>query len=147
MIKMKCGVYGARGVMLRADDGAFSLTDSEEARLVNRGVAEYVIDHIPAEQAEDVPTIPAYDVGMTMKQLQGIAAYFGLDASKLRGKQAVVDLLDSHFGVGGEDDATGDAETSGEDGEAGEEGEQPSDDGADGEDQDAPSLGADLPTV
>ena len=70
MIRMKSGVYGARNVLKRASDGPFSLSDKEEARLVNRGVAEYVYEHQPAA-SDDVPTIPHYDIGMTEKQLRG----------------------------------------------------------------------------
>ena len=44
MIRLISGVYGAEDGMKRPKDGPFSLTDNEEARLVSRGVAEYVFD-------------------------------------------------------------------------------------------------------
>ena len=131
MIRMKSGVYGARNVLKRASDGPFSLSDKEEARLVNRGVAEYVYEHQPTA-SDDVPTIPRYDIGMTEKQLRGIAAYFRVDVSTAKKKQDIVDLLDAHFGA--EDGEEPDEE----DGSAGDPGT---------EDPDVPALGAEDPTA
>lgn len=130
MIRMKSGVYGARNMLKRASDGPFSLSDKEEARLVNRGVAEYVYEHQPVAN-EETPTIPQYDVGMTEKQLRGIAAYFCVDVSTAKKKQDIVDLLDAHF------ETADDEEHDDEDGI-----ERPG-----GEDPDAPSLGAEDPTA
>lgn len=145
MIRLISGVYGAEDGMKRPKDGPFSLTDNEEARLVKRGVAEYIYSQTsrPAQPASGGDTDPLrYDVGMTMKQLQGIAAYFGLDASKLRSKQAVVDMLDAHLARSDdpeEDFDSGDEEGGESEGETGEEtGEA---------DPDAPDLGAAEPTV
>lgn len=129
MIRMKSGVYGARNVLKRASDGPFSLSDKEEARLVNRGVAEYVYEHQPAAN-DDVPTIPRYDIGMTEKQLRGIAAYFRVDVSTAKKKQDIVDLLDAHF-----------------DAEDGDEPDEGGEDEPGTEDPDAPSLGAEDPTA
>lgn len=154
MIRLKCGVYGAEDGMKRPKDGPFSLTDNEEARLVSRGVAEYVFDRLvpPIQSAHtEGEKVLHYDVGMTMKQLQGIAAYFGLDASKLKRKQAVVDMLDAHLAAEGapgeppeEDLDLGGEEPPEEDtGDDEEEGEEET-----GEvDPDAPDLGAAEPTV
>ena len=104
MIRLISGVYGAEDGMKRPKDGPFSLTDNEEARLVSRGVAEYVFDRttLPAapSRTESVNAI-RYDEGMTMKQLRGIADYLGLDTSKLRSKRDVVKLLDAHFASAG----------------------------------------------
>lgn len=130
MIRMKSGVYGARNIMKRPGDGPFSLSDKEEARLVARGVAEYVHEDQPA-LCDDAPTIPHYDVGMTEKQLRGIAAYFRVDVSAAKKKQDIVDLLDAHFGA--ED---GDTDISDDLG-------VPDSDPAD---PDAPALGAAAPT-
>ena len=51
MIRLISGVYGAEDGLKRPKDGPFSLTDNEEARLVSRGVAEYVFDRttLPAD--------------------------------------------------------------------------------------------------
>ena len=63
MIQMKNGVYGARHFMKRASDGPFSLSEAEEARLVDRGVAEYVDGAEPPADGEpigfnDTPPVP-----------------------------------------------------------------------------------------
>lgn len=128
--------------MKRPKDGPFSLTDNEEARLVSRGVAEYVFDRttLPAapSRTESANAI-RYDEGMTMKQLRGIADYLGLDTSKLRSKRDVVKQLDAHFASAG----TGE--------EPPEEEDEPTEEEGDGEagevDPDAPDLGAEEPTV
>ncbi len=142
MIRLISGVYGAEDGMKRPKDGPFSLTDNEEARLVSRGVAEYVFDRttLPAapSRTESANAI-RYDEGMTMKQLRGIADYLGLDTSKLRSKRDVVKLLDAHFASAG----TGE--------EPPEEEDEPTEEEGDGEtgevDPDAPDLGAEEPTV
>ena len=136
MIRMKSGVYGAKDNMKRPSDGPFSLPDKEEERLVKRGVAEYVFDHPtkPADDGEpDGPDIPKYDVGMTDKQLRGIAAYFCVDVSAAKRKQDIVDILDRHFAANEEDDTAPDGD---------------GDDIPDGgDDPDAPVLGAEDPVV
>ena len=104
MIRLISGVYGAEDGLKRPKDGPFSLTDNEEARLVSRGVAEYVFDRttlpVAPSRTESVGAM-RYDEGMTMKQLRGIADYLGLDTSKLRSKRDVVKLLDAHFASAG----------------------------------------------
>lgn len=140
MIRLISGVYGAEDGLKRPKDGPFSLTDNEEARLVSRGVAEYVFDRttLPAapSRTESVGVM-RYDEGMTMKQLRGIADYLGLDTSKLRSKRDVVKLLDAHFASAG----TG--------GEPPEEDppEEPPEEETGEADPDAPDLGAEEPTV
>ena len=142
MIRLISGVYGAEDGMKRPKDGPFSLTDNEEARLVSRGVAEYVFDRttlpVAPSRTESVGAM-RYDEGMTMKQLRGIADYLGLDTSKLRSKRDVVKLLDAHFASAG----TGE--------EPPEEEDEPTEEEGDGEtgevDPDAPDLGAEEPTV
>ena len=142
MIRLISGVYGAEDGMKRPKDGPFSLTDNEEARLVSRGVAEYVFDRTPlpaAPSRTESANAIRYDEGMTMKQLRGIADYLGLDTSKLRSKRDVVKLLDAHFASAG----TGEEPPEEEDEPTEEEGE-----GEAGEvDPDAPDLGAEEPTV
>lgn len=142
MIRLISGVYGAEDGMRRPKDGPFSLTDNEEARLVSRGVAEYVFDRTTLpdapSHAENVNTM-RYDEGMTMKQLRGIADYLGLDTSKLRSKRDVVKLLDAHFACAG----AGEEPPEEEDEPADEEGKEEPDEA----DPDAPDLGAEEPTV
>ena len=142
MIRLISGVYGAENGMKRPKDGPFSLTDNEEARLVSRGVAEYVFDHttLPAapSHAENVNAM-RYNEGMTMKQLRGIADYLGLDTSKLRSKRDVVKLLDAHFASAG----AGEEPPEEEDEPTDEEGKEEPDEA----DPDAPDLGAEEPTV
>ena len=134
MIRLISGVYGAEDGMKRPKDGPFSLTDNEEARLVSRGVAEYVFDRTTL-RANAI----RYDEGMTMKQLRGIADYLGLDTSKLRSKRDVVKLLDAHFASAG----TGEEPPEEEDEPTEEEGEGEAGEVA----PDAPDLGAEEPTV
>lgn len=101
MIRMTSGVYGSKD-MKRPEDPPFCLPDAEEARLVKRGVAEYVYEQAPTglpASVGEVPTLPSYDVGMTEKQLRGIAAYHKVDVSAAKKKQDIVDILDAYFGV------------------------------------------------
>lgn len=149
MIRLISGVYGAEDGMKRPKDGPFSLTDNEEARLVSRGVAEYVFDHttMPATPSTvGDPKAMHYDEGMTMKQLKGIADYLGLDASKLRSKRDVVKLLDAHFASAGAGEKPPEEETDHAD--AGDEGdEEDEEEETGGTDPDTPDLRAEDPAV
>lgn len=140
MIRLISGVYGAGDGLKRPKDGPFSLTDNEEARLVSRGVAEYVFDRttLPAapSRTESVGVM-RYDEGMTMKQLRGIADYLGLDTSKLRSKRDVVKLLDAHFASAG----------TGEEPPEEDPPEEPPEEETGEADPEAPSLGAEEPMV
>ncbi len=127
MIRLKCGVCATKDGLRRAGDGPFSLSQPKEERLVKRGVAEYVVDVTEQVGVEEPQKTIRYDAGMTMKQLQGIAAYLGLDASKAKRKQDVIDILDAHFAT--------DADP------------EPSQEPAAEEDPDVPSLGAEEPTA
>lgn len=138
MIRLISGVYGAEDGLKRPKDGPFSLTDNEEARLVSRGVAEYVFDRttLPAAPSR-TKSVGAmrYDEGMTMKQLRGIADYLGLDTSKLRSKRDVVKLLDAHFASAGTDEEPPEEDPP----------EEPPEEEAGEADPEAPSLGAEEP--
>ena len=94
MIRIISGNYGGKKT---PKDPPFILTDAEEARLVRRGVAEYVYEQEPANAAPEGFNSPAYDMSMTEKQLRGLAEYHGVDVSKLRGKQKIIDALDKYF--------------------------------------------------
>lgn len=129
MIKLISGVYGARGILKRPGDGPFSLSDEEEARLVRRGVAEYVFHNEQTDVFHDDEEayLPRYSVDMKMEELKKIATYYGVDTSKCKKKQDIVDLLDEHF--------ENLEEELGEDGSNGE----------DAEDGDDPARGAETP--
>ena len=130
MIRIISGTYGGANGLKTPKDPAFSLTAAEEARLVDRGVAEYVYEQTQAlnggvETADELPALPAYDISMTEKQLRGLAAFYGVDVSKVKGKKNIVAALDQFFAA-----------------------EEPEDDEPDGEEQedpDAPVLGAEEP--
>lgn len=97
MIKMTNGVYGAKDGMKRASDGPFTLSAEEEARLVERGVAEYVAttddpapdpelerEQEPVLAPEENAPVPATEddktphAGMTVKELREIAKERGV---------------------------------------------------------------------
>lgn len=92
MIRMTNGVCGAKDGMKRASDGPFTLPAEVEARLVERGVAEYVTAPAPAPEPEQEPvsapeekvTVPATEddntphVGMALKELREIGKEYGL---------------------------------------------------------------------
>ena len=88
MIKMKRGTYGYRtGKTITAmtpKSPPFSLSEKEEKRLVDAGVAMLV-----AEQP------PAYNSGMTMAQLKEVAAAYGVDASTAKTKAAIIEKIEA----------------------------------------------------
>lgn len=139
MIKIISGTYGGRDGIKTVKDAPFSLTDAEEARLVDRGVAEYVYEQTSGNSVN----LPAYDISMTEKQLRGLAAYYGIDVSKVKGKKNIVAAMDEFFKEQ-EDDEDPDG---GADPDQGGDPEDPEDDPNDGEpeDPDAPKLGAEEP--
>lgn len=112
MIQMKNGVYGTRHFMKRASDGPFSLSKAEEARLVARGVAEYVDGAEPPADGEpigfnDAPPVPeetgndvpVYDASMSAVELRKIAADHGVTFRVGMTKKDMVAALDEHFGI------------------------------------------------
>lgn len=112
MIQMKNGVYGARHFMKRASDGPFSLSEAEEARLVDRGVAEYVDGAEPPADGEpigfnDTPPVPeetgndvpAYDASMSAVELRKIAADHGVTFRVGMTKEDMVAALNEAFGI------------------------------------------------
>lgn len=135
MIRMISGTYGGAAGNKTAKDAPFSLTDAEEARLVQRGVAEYVYEQtqqsVEHENDGEV-TLPEYDLSMTEKQLRGLAAYYGLDVSKVKGKKNIIAALDEHLKDENAEETDGDDP---EETEAEEENADP----------DAPVLGAEDP--
>lgn len=109
MIRMKNGVCGMRNGMKSASDGSFSLSAEAEARLVARGVAEYVdgerTNFMPAppeipelpELPEGVTAIPEYSVNMTPAELRSIGKMCGLTFKIGMSKADMVAALDKHI--------------------------------------------------
>jgi hypothetical protein len=130
MIQMISGAYCAKNVLIRPRDGAFSLSAEEEERLVKRGVAKYVNQSASVDEV----TIPVYDVGMTRKQLEGIAAYYKLEIGKSWTKQDIVNALDELLRSQGQDSEEADVE-------------QNTEESIGDEDSGQPNLGADIPEL
>lgn len=97
MIRITNGVYGGKDGMKRASDGPFTLSAEEEARLVKRGVAEYVAtpddpapdpelerEQEPVLAPEEKAPVPDTEddktphAGMTVKELREIAKERGV---------------------------------------------------------------------
>ena len=107
MIRIKSGVYGAKDGMKRSSDDPFSLSVEEEARLVARGVAEYVAETAPIgfdetppelpELPDGVTAIPEYSAGMTAKELRDIGKMCGLTFKVGMSKEQMVAALDAHI--------------------------------------------------
>ena len=119
MIKIINGSYGHRvGKMIVAvtpGDDPIALTEKEEARLVRLGVAEYV--ETPADPPKEeesgkvanpaagngAPTdpprveagkLPEYNEDMKLDELKAVAEAYGVDASALRSKKAVIEAIE-----------------------------------------------------
>jgi len=108
MIQMKSGVYGGKDGMKRPEDGPFSLSEQEEARLVSRGVAEYVgasedapffFDVIPPEESDEEETKPLEE--MSGPELRKLGAEYGLtfkgNASKVSMMEAIQEAMSQPF--------------------------------------------------
>lgn len=90
MIRMKSGVYGKK--MIRPEDGPFSLSAKEEARLVERGVAEYVGESVyPPTVPADEPVKPMED--MTLAELRAMGKEYGLTFKVGMTKAAMVEAI------------------------------------------------------
>ena len=87
MIRMKSGVYGGKK-LIRREDGPFSLPAQEEARLVERGVAEYVGE---SAQPADAPVKPMED--MTLAELRAMGKEYGLTFKVGMTKAAMVEAI------------------------------------------------------
>lgn len=103
MIKMIAGVYGSwdgkKITRFTSKDGPFELSAEKEARLVNRGVAEYVNNEATkkdeaTQKPEGNALPPSYNKDMKLIELQEIAKVYGVDASKMRSKVEVVAAID-----------------------------------------------------
>ena len=91
MIRMKSGVYGGKN-LIRREDGPFSLSAQEEARLVARGVAEYVGEPVqPASASAAAPIKPMED--MTLVELRAMGKEYGLTFKVGMTKTAMVEAI------------------------------------------------------
>lgn len=89
MIKIIKGTYGLKvnGVVeaMTSRSAPFSLAESREAELVAVGVAAYV---------EETTEETVYSE-MKMAELRKIAEGYGVDASKIRSKKEVIELIEA----------------------------------------------------
>ena len=120
MIKIVQGTFGywngTSVVPKTSKDGPLDLEPELEQRLVKKGVAVFVSaapadppatpptpendggtppDPAAAGQDNDDDGLPAYDAGMKLEELKEIAAIYGVNASKMRSKAAVVAAIDA----------------------------------------------------
>lgn len=111
MIVIKCGTYGAKDGMKRAGDGPFSLSEKEEARLVERGVAEYVacanapqligFDETPPGGGEVAETESASSDeplnfgAMTAKKLRELGSELGLSFPVTMSKEKMIEAIEA----------------------------------------------------
>lgn len=103
MIRIVSGTYGHRAgnvtKTLKAGD-IIELDMKAEARLVKRGIAEYVGTAMPVQTEEQDKIqngieLPDYDESMKMDELKEIAEAYSVDASKMRSKKEIISALDA----------------------------------------------------
>ncbi len=113
MIKIVQGIYGYQdknGVVRpkTPEDAPFNLTDEQEKRLVDLGVAEYVGDiHEMPKQPQDVEettddvnaetdmvVLPEYNADMTTKELREIAKAYKIELAARASKKEILAALD-----------------------------------------------------
>ena len=119
MIQMKSGVYGTKNMMRGASYGPFSLSEAEEERLVQRGVAVYVnprpvldddfyyakvsdgapigLDETLDKLPDGVEGIPEYSVDSSLSDLRAIGKMCGLTFKVGMSKADIVAALDKHI--------------------------------------------------
>lgn len=137
MIRIKCGTCGTSQGYKTQADGAFSLPVSEEARLVSRGVADYVTEPIiganpgiampasaleggEAGEAEGVEAPNGNGVGhldeeqlktMSLNDLKDLAKELGVKTTGLRSIAAYAKAIAAVEVAPGEEIAAEDGET------------------------------------
>lgn len=102
MIQIVKGTYGyldSNGIVKpkTAADGPFELTEAQEARLVNKGVAVYV-DGGSTALPEGVMGV-TWDINMKADQLRAIAKDMGLTFPVGTTKAAMVEAMDKYMAV------------------------------------------------
>lgn len=104
MIQMTSGVYGTKHGMKRSSDGPFSLPAAEEARLVNRGVAEYVGE--PVQQDEPAAGAKSLDE-MSLAELRARGKEYGLSFRVGMTKVAMANAIRAAEQLDAEEDGNG----------------------------------------
>lgn len=113
MIKIVQGIYGYQdknGVVRpkTPEDAPFSLTEAQEKRLVDLGVAEYVgnVPNVPEEPQDteettedantetDIVVLPEYNADMTSKELREIAKDYKIELAARASKKEILAALD-----------------------------------------------------
>lgn len=113
MIKMVQGIYGYQdknGIVRpkSSEDAPFSLSEAQEKRLVDLGVAEYVgnVLNVPKEPQDveettedvsaetDMVVLPEYNADMTTKELREIAKAYKVELAPRASKKEILAALD-----------------------------------------------------
>lgn len=114
MVKIIKGTYGHydghKVIPINEKSGPQSFDPEVEARLVKKGVAEY-IDDAPAAGNNTDTGMPAYNMDMKLDELKKIAEAYGVDASKAKAKKAVIDMIEAAKAA--QDDVDDDADDDG----------------------------------
>ena len=111
MIKIIKGSYGhRRGMVIEAvpAGSTIEIGKDKEERLVRLGVAVYVNDEetdvlqlneeapaVTQDEDEVVDEFPEYDETMTLTDLKKVAEAYGVDASSMRTKKAVIEAIEA----------------------------------------------------
>lgn len=106
MVKMIKGSYGhkqGKAIVPVYAGETVELTEEQEARLVNLGVAEYVeasakqqnVNNEGAAEGDNLGELPAYNESMKLAELKAIAAKYGVDASEAKSKKEVIALIEA----------------------------------------------------
>lgn len=108
MIKIINGIYGCRGengilVAKSPKDPPFTLSQAEETRLVNRGVAKFIGDNSiffsksnQALNSDAIKPVSAlqYSINMSRKELNKIAETYGVSTVRLNNKAEVIAAIE-----------------------------------------------------
>ena len=113
MVKIVQGIYGYQdknGIVhpKTPEDPPFSLTEAQEKRLVDLGVAEYVgnVPNVPEEPQDveettedtntetDIVVLPEYNADMTTKELREIAKDYKIELAARASKKEILAALD-----------------------------------------------------
>ena len=110
MIKIIKGSYGMRVkqsvVAVPAGSDPIELSKEKEERLVRLGVAVYVTEQDdeveqPGEGSDEtqddeiVDEFPEYNETMSLADLKKVAEAYGIDASSMRSKKAVIEAIEA----------------------------------------------------
>ena len=100
-IKITAGVFGwnhGKYELVKAGAPPIEVDDILAERLVAKGVAAYVTPSVVAE-TPDLPeeTVPEYSTRNTVKELQAIAAQWGITFEEGATKAQMVEVLDQYL--------------------------------------------------